>query len=302
VIRRYEAADADAAAAILAAGTPWLWTAAGLRHRPATVPTRARHASWVATTTANEIAGWAESEFDWTAERDDVGRLYVYVAPAHRSQGLGSSLFERTVGHLLERGARELRTWSLPESDGFPERRGFARTRLERLSAVDPRTVDTSPLDSLPGGVRVTALTSLEDRLPEVHAVFAEAAADMPADHAESRIPFDEWLAETIGDPDLTHEGSFVTLVDDRPAALSFLKVDAVRRLAEQELTGTARAYRRRGLARVAKLAVLRWAAAQGYTRVSTGNDETNAGMLLLNVGLGFRPFAVETEWVKPVT
>lgn len=32
------------------------------------------------------------------------------------------------------------------------------------------------------------------------------------------------------------------------------------------------------------------------------GNDAENAAMLALNRELGFRPFAVETEWVKPLT
>jgi GNAT superfamily N-acetyltransferase len=201
----------------------------------------------------------------------------------------------------VEHGALELRSWSFPDSDGFLERRGFRRTRAERMSTIDPRTVDRRALDQLPPGVRVVALRELEQRLPEVHAVYAEAAADMPADHSVTNVPYDEWLVETIGDPDLARDGSAVVLVDDRIAALSWLKVDRRRGLAEQELTGTARAYRRRGLARLAKLAVMRWAAANGITRVTTGNDAANAGMLAINHELGFRPFAVETEWVKPL-
>jgi hypothetical protein len=147
--------------------------------------------------------------------------------------------------------------------------------------------------------VRIVPLRELQDRLREVHAVYAETAADMPADHAETNVPYDEWLAETFADPDLTHDGSFVVLVDDAVAALSWLTVDAGQGLGQQELTGTGRAFRRKGLARLAKLAVMRWAAASSITRISTGNDATNAGMLAINDELGFRPFAVETEWVK---
>lgn len=247
------------------------------------------------------IVAYAEAEFDWTAKRDDIGTLYVVVEPDRRRRGLGSALFDRASAHLLAHGARELRTWSFPEGDAFLEQRGFRRTREERVSAVDPRTVDTSRLDEPPPNVLVVGLREVEHRLLEVHAVYAEAAADMPADHAETNIPYGEWLAETVADPDLTHEGSFVVLVDDRVAALSWLKVDPRHGLAEHDLTGTARAFRRRGLARLAKLAVLRWAAANGVTRVSTGNDAENAGMLAINDELGFRPLSVETEWVKPL-
>jgi GNAT superfamily N-acetyltransferase len=223
----------------------------------------------------------------------------VVVEPERRRRGLGSALFEGAAGHLVSNGARELRSWSLPDGAAFLERRGFRRAREERVSAVDPRTVDTSRLDELPPGVRIVPLRELQDRLREVHAVYAETAADMPADHAETNVPYDEWLAETFADPDLTHDGSFVVLVDDAVAALSWLTVDAGQGLGQQELTGTGRAFRRKGLARLAKLAVMRWAAASSITRISTGNDATNAGMLAINDELGFRPFAVETEWVK---
>jgi GNAT superfamily N-acetyltransferase len=88
-------------------------------------------------------------------------------------------------------------------------------------------------------------------------------------------------------------------LIDDRPVALSWVGVDLEHRRAEHELTGTARAYRRRGLARLAKLAALRWCAAHGIERLATGNDGENAGMLAINYELGFRPDAVEIEWAK---
>jgi GNAT superfamily N-acetyltransferase len=299
VIREYEDADAEEAAALLADNSPWLWTAAGLRHRIAALPPRANRASWVAED-GGSVVGWAEAEFDWVAERDDIGTLYVLVSPHDRRRGIGAALFDLAAAHLEGHAASELRSWSFPESDAFLERRGFTPSRRERLSAVDPRSVDTSALDELQDGLRIVPLGALEDRLAEVHGVYAEAAADMPADHRETNLPFDEWLAETVAEPDLSRDGSVVVLLDGRPAALSWLKVDRERGFAEQELTGTARAYRRRGLARLAKLAVLRWAANNAVGRVTTGNDAENTAMLALNDELGFRPFAVETEWVKP--
>jgi GNAT superfamily N-acetyltransferase len=300
VIRQFEDRDGEAAAAVLAEHSPWLWTGAGLRHRLATLPPRANRATWVVEA-EGEIVGWGEAEFDWTAERPDIGCVWVLVAPPHRRRGHGSQLFERAVEHVVEQGAGELRSWSFPDGDAFLEGHGFARARVERLSAVDPRTVDTSRLESPPPGVRVVALGDLRDRLPEVHALFMDALADMPSDHPQTNLSYDEWRSETLGDPDLSLEGSAVVLADDHPAALSWVKIDPARRVAEQELTGTARAYRRRGLARLAKLAVIRWCAQQGIVRIATGNDSTNAGMLALNRDLGFRPFESETEWAKRI-
>lgn len=151
----------------------------------------------------------------------DIGRVWVLVSPLHRRRGNGSELFERGTAHLVAHGARELLSWSFPGGDSFVEHRGFDRMRVERLSALDPRTVDTSTLESPPAGVRIVALGELDDRLREVHALFAEALADVPSDHPETNLPYDEWLTETIGDPDLSREGSVVVLVDGRPASLA---------------------------------------------------------------------------------
>lgn len=301
VVREVEDRDGEAAAALLAGHTPFLWTAAGLRHRLASLPPRAHRATWVAEC-EGAIVGWGQAAFEWTVERPDIGFVWVVVACPHRRRGHGSGLFERAVEHLVERGARELRSWSLPEGDTFLDARGFAPARVERFSAVDPRTVDTSRLDPLPDGARVVALADLHDRLLEVYALFMDALADMPADHPETNLSFEEWRSETLEDPDLSLHGSVVVLVGDHPAALSWVNVDHGRRFAEQHLTGTARAYRRRGLARLAKLAVIRWCTRQGIVRLATGNDSTNAAMLALNTELGFRPFASGTEWVRQVT
>jgi RimJ/RimL family protein N-acetyltransferase len=121
----------------------------------------------------------------------------------------------------------------------------------------------------------------------------------MPADNPEGNVSLDEWLSETIGSPDLDRELSVVVLVDDRPAALSWVNANRTHGLADHDLTGTARAYRRRGLARLAKLEVVRRCAEAGISRVMTENDSGNTGMLTINDELGFAPYTVATEWVK---
>ena len=299
MIRPFADDDADAAAALLAAHSPWLTTAPGLLHRKEKLPPRARRATWVAEV-EGAIVGWGEAEFDWTAERPDIGQVWVLVDPTHRGSGIGGELFRLATGHVTAHGATELRTWSFTAGDAFLERRGFARAREERLSALDPRTIDTSELGELPTGIRLVTLGELDGRRRDVYELFAEALEDVPADHPERRFSFDEFEEETLADPDLSSDGSAVVLEVDRPVALSFVGVDAARGFAEQHLTGTARSHRRRGLARLAKLAVVRWCAGAGVTRLLTGNDSTNAAMLALNDALGFRPFATETEWVKP--
>jgi RimJ/RimL family protein N-acetyltransferase len=64
-------------------------------------------------------------------------------------------------------------------------------------------------------------------------------------------------------------------------------------------MTGTLPQYRRRGLARLAKLGTIRWAAAGGADWILTGNDEENPAMRALNESLGYRPAGTQTLYVR---
>ena len=59
---------------------------------------------------------------------------------------------------------------------------------------------------------------------------------------------------------------------------------------ATNAFTATLPQFRGRGLALAAKIAAMRWAAANGITRVSTVNDDTNVPMLAINARLGYEP------------
>ncbi|MBM0224834.1 hypothetical protein [Micromonospora sp. ATA51] len=57
-------------------------------------------------------------------------------------------------------------------------------------------------------------------------------------------------------------------------------------------MTGTRRAFRSRGLAKLAKNDSLHLARAAGYTAAFTGNDTENAPLLAINTWFGYRPTA----------
>jgi GNAT superfamily N-acetyltransferase len=306
VIREYESRDAPGAAALIDGNSPWLATPAGLDHEVRTRPARAKRRSWVAEENG-EIVGWGEAEFEWWTEAADAAALWVFVREDARSRGIGTDLYDGAIAHLLREGAAEVRVITGDAAgERFVEKRGYVRSRDEVVSSVDPRTVDTSRLDEELARIerdelRLVTLAEAERRPRELHALYAAAASDMPADHPETNLPYDEWLPETLGKPDLSRNGSFVVLAGERPVALSFVDVDLPRRKAEQELTGTAPDFRRRGLARVAKLAVARWCAENGIERLSTSNDGENAGMLKINRELGFDSTETWTTYVLRV-
>jgi GNAT superfamily N-acetyltransferase len=77
------------------------------------------------------------------------------------------------------------------------------------------------------------------------------------------------------------------------------IRVDRPSGRAHNNLTGTLRAYRSRGLATVLKSHSLHRAAALGVTIAVTDNDETNAPMLAVNAKLGYRPFARRLVWER---
>jgi RimJ/RimL family protein N-acetyltransferase len=113
---------------------------------------------------------------------------------------------------------------------------------------------------------------------------------DEPQPNPPAPVPFAEWRAEFWDEPTLTHEGSFVAFDHGTPAAIALLSVAPELGRAQSAFTATLPQFRGRGFALAAKIATIRWAAANGITRVSTANDDTNAPMLAINARLGYEP------------
>jgi GNAT superfamily N-acetyltransferase len=294
MIREFEDRDTEGAAALLV-DLPWFHTPETLRHASSTRPARAHARMWVAEE-QGAIVAWAQTTFKWATERDDVAEVWAIVRPDRRGAGIGVRLYELAAAHVVEHGAHELESGA-SEEDGhrFLSRRGYKRTREARFSALDPRTVDATAA-ALPDGFRLVTLADLGGRERELHELYMEATADVPAHDAVTNFSFEEWVDWILGGPHLSRQGSFVVLDGDRPVAFTCLKVAG--RHAENDMTGTARDYRRRGLATAAKLATISWCAEQGIERLATGNDSTNEGMLAINNALGYRPWIIWHDYV----
>jgi GNAT superfamily N-acetyltransferase len=308
VIRERRAEDDAAIAQIIREVAPsWVTSEDGVRHRRVTAPARARRGDWIAELD-REVVGWGSGGLATEIERDDVAWLNVMVRPAWRGRGVGAALSEPAVSHVLGLGARRLLTEIAdePVARRFAEQRGFHHTMTRRLSSLDPRTVDEADGEALAAekeldGFTVAPFAAFRDRPELVYAVDVEASLDEPADEPFKGLPLDDWVARYWRNPDLSFEGSFTVVAEGRPVAITEVLVDLDGRRAGNGFTGTLRAYRGRGLARLAKLASIAWLRRQGVTLLVTQNDATNAAMLAVNTRLGFRPFATWLSYVRDV-
>lgn len=272
----------------------------GIVHWFETQPERACVAGWVAVED-EEVVGWARARLLWKTSTPGVGEVWAFVPPRARGRGHGGRLVEAALAHLRDAGARVLESWAVID-DGrrFLEARGFRPGRSQRVLVLDLAGVE-APEPAPPAGVRVLPLREVLDRPRELHELDAAAVADVPETFVYDDVRYDEWRRTELGNPALELDGSFVALAGELPVAYAFVYADRAAGVAANDMTGTLPAYRRRGLARLVKLATIRWARAEGFGRFVTESDDANVGMLRLNESLGYQQVAVETEYLREV-
>ncbi|MDP9491860.1 MAG: GNAT family N-acetyltransferase [Actinomycetota bacterium] len=276
-------------------------TPPGLVHFIEQQPERAAMRAWVADA-GGEIVAFADARMRWALAVEGIAGVWVGVVPAYRRRGLGSRLYELAEAHLVEHGARRLESTyrdDEPEVLAFAQFHGFDEgKRKEQFWALRVEPAVAEP--QLPSGVRVARLREVREREHALFDLYNAAERDAPDDYPRELV-FDEWLPETLGNPELDLDLSAVVLVDDRPASFAWLISDREGGRAANEMTGTAPAFRRRGLARLAKEATIRWAAEAGIQTILTSNDTTNADMLALNEHLGYQPTVLHIDVAKDV-
>ncbi|MEU3727301.1 GNAT family N-acetyltransferase, partial [Streptomyces sp. NPDC031705] len=126
----------------------------------------------------------------------------------------------------------------------------------------------------------------------------AEVTADEPGDVPVVLDDYQDWLDGVWHQPTLDHALTTVVLVDGAVAAFSAARTDGATRYSSA-MTGTLRAFRGRGLAKLAKTDSLHRARAAGYTEAFTGNDAGNGPMLAVNAWFGYEVCATETRHTK---
>ena len=220
----------------------------------------------------------------------------VNVLPEYRGRGAGSALLARLEQHLRDAGAAALHGWVLDDepSRRFADRHGYAPGRSSKFQRLDLANASLPSLEA-PAGVEVRAAADFADDPRPLYELDTEAAQDEPSDVATDAMPYQDWLAMYWDRPDLDRDLTTIVVADGVAAAFSGAQTDGCTRF-WSAMTGSLRAYRGRGLAKLAKVTALRRAQEAGYTEALTGNDDQNAPMLAINKWLGYQPSA--TEWV----
>ncbi|MFF0557188.1 GNAT family N-acetyltransferase [Streptomyces sp. NPDC004266] len=255
----------------------------------------------VAVTEADGIIGTAQVGIAHDAPRPGIGYANVYVDPAHPGLGAGTLLLRAAEEHLAERGARTVYSWALdePENHTWAERRGYAPSRSAHFLRLD-LTAGLPPLQEPPAGVE---LRTAEDFAADPRPLFeldAVTTADEPGDVGAELDDYAHWRETTWEHPLLDRALTTVAVVDGVPAAFSAAQTDGRGRYASG-MTGTAPAFRGRGLAKLAKNTSLHRARAAGCTEAFTGNDAGNGPMLAINEWFGYEVGATEVRYVRTI-
>ena len=296
VIRAGTLDDVPQAAAMRQRAWPdTIITEEGMRHALANVPERAEHRLFAAEEDG-AVVGWATVSRAWWVSDPLYGQLTLAVDPEHRGRGIGSQLADAMEEHVAVLGLTTTRTDSLdePAAHALATGRGYRETGSSSVSAVDPRTVEPRPV---PDGFRIVPFDELDDPEP-VWALDMEVSKDIPNEEFES-ITLEEWTGEFWRSPFVDDEASLAAFAGDRLVAVTFIRIDRPSGRAQNNLTGTIREFRGRGLALALKSHSLHRAGRLGAHIAITDNEERNAAMLAVNTKLGYRPYARRLTWER---
>lgn len=293
-------ADLEGFARVRHAALPFiLVTPDSLAHDLAHLPPAAHYRPLVAVADG-DVIGTAQVHLAHESSEPGQGNVNVYVHPEHTRRGAGTLLVRAAEEHLAAHGATRLLAWVLDEPGhrAFAERHGYRASRSAHFLRLDLANGTLPPLQDPPPGVELRPASDFAGDPRPLFELDAETTADEPSDVDTEFTDYEAWLAQTWRHPMFSPELTTVALADGKPAAFSVARTDGGTRYATA-MTGTARALRGRGLAKLAKNDSLHRARAAGYTEAFTGNDTGNGPMIAINKWFGYEICGTEVRYVR---
>ncbi|MFE3603865.1 GNAT family N-acetyltransferase [Streptomyces sp. NPDC059096] len=248
-----------------------------------------------------EMIGTAHVGLAYDSEVPGQSSVTPQVLPGRRGRGAGSLILRTAEEHLAANGATSVYSWALdePSSLAFAARHGYRPKRPAHFQRLDLAggALPAMP-ERLPAGVVLrTAAEYAADPRPLFEAD-AEVTADEPGDIAMALDDYEDWLNHTWNHPCLDRVLTTVVEVDGQVAGFTAAHTDGATRYLTA-MTGTRRAFRGRGLAKLAKTDSLLRARAAGYREAFTANDADNGPMLAVNRWFGYEICASEVRHVR---
>ncbi|MEU8436546.1 GNAT family N-acetyltransferase [Streptomyces sp. NPDC029216] len=303
-LRPHDPADAEAVVRVRDAALPFMiTTVGGVAFALDSAHPDARYRLLLAETADGQVIGTAQVGLAHDSPQPGQSYVNAYVHPAARTRGAGTALLRAAEEHLAAHGAVDVYAWVLdePANRAFAERHGYRPSRSSKFQRLDLAEAALPPLPhELPPGVELRPASAFAADPRPLFEADAEATADEPSDVPASLDDYQRWLDGVWHDPTLDHELTSVALVDGVVAAFSAARTDGRTRYLSA-MTGTRRAFRGRGLAKLAKTDSLHRARAAGYTEAFTGNDAGNGPMLAINAWFGYEICATETRFTKRI-
>jgi GNAT superfamily N-acetyltransferase len=226
--------------------------------------------------------------------------VWVTVKPAFRSQGIGKVLYRQVLSALKPHHPISILSSTRedqPQALAWLQKLGFAEKMRYWESRLNVQSFDFSPwagrIEAVEAaGFELKSLKELEaDKAhrQKLYDLWLEARLDVPRPEEMSEVSFEDYCKWVFESRYYLPEGHFVAIDKStgQYVALSTLwKTDGD--YLQTGLTGTRRAYRRKGLALALKLKAIRFAQAYGTKEIRTGNETGNRAMLAINEALGF--------------
>nr|WSZ95271.1 GNAT family N-acetyltransferase [Streptomyces sp. NBC_00857] len=250
-----------------------------------------------------EIIGTARAGIVHDSSEPGQSSVFPEVHPEHRGRGAGSLILRTAEEHLAAEGVRSIHAWVLdePSSRAFAALHGYRPTRPAHFQRLDLAHGTLPGLPPLPAGAGLRTAADYTDDPRPLFEADAEATSDVPDDIGLDFDDYEDWLSHTWNHPLLDRELSAVVVVDGEVAAYTLVQTDGRTRY-WSGMTGTLRAHRGRGLAKLAKTDSLRRARAAGYTDAFTANDADNEPMLAVNRSFGYEICASHVRHVRTFT
>lgn len=232
------------------------------------------------------------------ANRRQEFALELRVHPDRQRQGVGGILWRQLEQELAALHPTRVRIWvreRYPEALQFAGHRGGTEVSRSGIWTLDVAGAHMELMLSAmewaaAGGVVITTLAEERNADPEclreLHALRIAVDADIPSMEAYPVVSFDDFEREA----DAVLPGGFlVARIGDEYVGLTCLHRSASNpRELQQSITGVRSDCRNLGIATALKARGILFARSEGYERIVTYVDSTNAPMAALNKKLGF--------------